>query len=200
MKPGSITAAQLLASLHSIDEGKNVRNLNATIVEGDVVIDGEQFKGESLYLMELTFINTLTIKGCTRRFKSLVIDSCNVLDVLTIEGNSVTGISLGTTSVKHIMMRRCQFSTANMRNVEVAGLLDISGLQLTQHLKMDNVSFNVLKLFHDTTGRAISTPRVVTDDRIAAEQFHMAGFPVFMSSEAVRARLKDEVGASLATA
>jgi hypothetical protein len=163
------------------------------IVQGGyLTISGKEIGSDTLHIEGVTFTDMVTINGFEKQKISMGLNSSNFLDILCIEGNSGRHISISGVKAKHINLWRCAFESAFLGGIEVAGDLDISGLELTRRLTLDECSFSSLELIHQSSENTIKTPMVKTNDPLVAEQFRLIGVPVFMSTEAVRAMMENK--------
>jgi hypothetical protein len=187
--------------LKLLKENKGSVTDPSLIVQGGyLTINGKEIGSDMLNIEGVTFTDMVTITDFEKQKISMIINSSNFLDILCIEGNSGRHISLSGVKAKDVNLWRCAFESAFLGGIEVAGDLDISGLELTRRLTLDECSFNKLELIHSSTENTIKTPMVKTNDPLVAEQFRLIGVPVFMSTEAVRAMMENKAAKRRAAA
>lgn len=156
------------------------------IIQGDfLTISGKDFELEVISFDLLTFTGMVTISDFKKKSVIISLDSSNFLGGLVIEQNTGSHISVTSTKTKWLHLWQCQFGSAHLAGIE-AECIDVSGLQLSEGLTLDECNFSKMELIHSSTEGTIKTPRVKTDDPLVAEQFRLIGVPVFMSTEAVR--------------
>ena len=191
MKKNQIISCHDFLKLLKENKGR-VTDSTLIVQGGFLTINGKEIGTETLDLEGLTFTDMVTIKGFEKQKISMVIDSSNFLDSLCVEGNSGRHISIRSVKAKRMHLWRCAFESAFLGGIEVDNL-DISGLQLSEGLTLHECNFSDMELIHSSTENAIKTPRVKTDNQLVAEQFRLIGVPVFMSTEAVRTMMKNEM-------
>jgi hypothetical protein len=176
--------------LELLKKNKGKITNSAMIVQGDfLTIDGEDFKFDVINLDGLTFTGMVTISDFKDKSVIISLDSSNFLGGLVIEQTAGSVISITSAKTNWLHLWQCNFETAHITGIEAEGI-DISGLQLSDGLTLDECNFTKLELIHGSTNNAIKTPRVKTDDPTVAEQFRLIGVPVFMSTAAVRTMME----------
>jgi hypothetical protein len=177
--------------LELLKRNKGTITNQVMIIQGDLTIDGKDITLETIHLEDLTFTGMVTIRGFKNNSIAIFLNSSNFLRGLCIEQNVGRHVSITSAKIKWLNLWSCQFKSAHLGDIE-AEYIDVSGLQLSEGLTLDECSFSKLELIHRSTENAIKTPRVKTDDPLVAEQFRLIGVPVFMSTEAIRVMMENK--------
>jgi len=157
------------------------------VVEGHVRIDGDVMKIDRINFSGVTFTGMLTIDNFKSEKLGITIgENCNLLGGLCIENANCTYVSVAGCKAKHISMWGCNLKGAYLTNMDVENCLDISGLNLSEMLKMVNVTFGTLSLNHSNTDGTIRVPKVITNDKLIAGHFNLAQIPVFLPTGCIR--------------
>lgn len=177
--------------LELLKRNKGTITNQAMIIQGDLTIDGKDITLETIHLEDLTFTGMVTIRGFKDNSIAIILISSNFLGGLCIEQNVGRHVSITSAKIKWVNLWHCRLKSAFLGDIE-AEYIDVSGLQLSEGLTLDDCKFSKLELIHRSTENAIKTPRVKTDDPFVAEQFRLIGVPVFMSTEAVRTMMESK--------
>lgn len=184
-----IDAATFLQSLAERSDSAN----HPLTVQYDVIIDGRKTPLKSLHLTNITFTGTVLVEHYRLGEETMIFKGCNFLgNLLSLRDNQSRHLSILDCAARYLDISRCEFDSASIGRVDVEKILDISGFSLKERFHMNEVSFDELCLFDESTYSTIRTPYVQTDNFLVAEHFRLAGIPVFMSSRAVRARIAAE--------
>jgi hypothetical protein len=185
--------------LEMLKQNKGTITNRAMIIQGDSTIDVKDITLENIHLEGLTFTGMVTIRGFKNKSSAIFLDSSNFLGGLCIEQNVGRHVSITSAKTKWIHLWHCRLKSAFLGDIE-AESIDVSGLQLSEGLTLDECTFSKLELMHSSTENTIETPRVKTNDPLVAEQFRLIGVPVFMSTEAVRAMVGNKTQGKRITA
>jgi len=178
--------------LEMLKQNKGTITNRAMIIQGDfLTIDGKDMTLDTIHLEDLTFTGMVTIRGFKNNYIAIILNSSNFLGGLCIEQNVGRHVSITSAKINWVHLWRCQLESAFLGNIEAEGI-DVSGLQLSKGLALDECSFSKLELIHSSTENTIKTPWVKTNDPLVAKQFRLIGVPVFMSTEAVRNMMENK--------
>jgi hypothetical protein len=169
------------------------------VVQGQVRIEGKKgppFK--YLHLSNITFTNGVCISELEN--VNLIIDSCAFPEGLRIERCTGGHLSLhGLFDVELIsVVLSSSFARVSLTDLRVEKSIQLYDLEVVRkekdeqpYLVIENVEFDDLRLISQSSPDwRIRAPMVKTNNPIVAEQFRLAGIPVFMDTATVRAQME----------
>jgi len=178
-QPQKIMAADLLEVLR----GRQRKcSTPAVEVHGALTISREECKDfKSLEIVNTTFTDQVTISGFQYE-PHFLIDflATKFLGGLIVEGNSGSRIDFLGGEADFLSFRgRNQFDVVSLCGLAIQHKLELSGLQLRDNFRMENTFFSELELCSSRTSDQIIVPRVITNNPMAIQHFHLAMIPVF---------------------
>jgi len=150
----------------------------------------------------LNVLGQVTIRGSTieevdisrLQVGSLRIDGCSRLRSICIGSTQASSLIINACRPNHVLMNCCRFdvltlssvrtSKVNLVHVTIRQDMDICSLAISSCFIFNQSECNNLHLsdFEDGGVSTFQSPLVITDNRMAIFQFHLAGFPVHAPS------------------
>ncbi len=152
-------------------------------VRGDITVDKTDYPNlVRISITEATFMGMLSIK---KFYGPISLAEVHAAGGLYVEESDGSGVSILSVRARWIVFRRNKFLRACLVDIQTDNL-DLSGLDLSECLRIDHIQTENVELIHFSTQNTIKVSKVVTEDPLIARQFELAGIPVFMPTGAVR--------------